>query len=89
MWQSTLAACATRGWNALQLIGQMQHTLDVQHSPVEILAASVRSPEELDALAELGVATVTLPWKVLSRLADFSATEAATATFLEDASAIQ
>ena len=77
------------GLDALQLIGQMQHTLDVQHSTVEILAASVRSPEELDTLAELGVATATLPWKVLSRLADSPATEAATATFLEDASAIQ
>ena len=75
--------------DALQLVGQMQRTLDKQHSTVEILAASVRSPEELDALAELGVATATLPWKVLSRLADSPATEAATATFLEDASAVQ
>ena len=77
------------GFDALQLIGQMQHTINIQDSRLEILAASVRSPEELDALAELGVATVTLPWKVLSRLAASEATETAANTFFEDAKAIQ
>lgn len=76
------------GLDALGLVGQMQRTLTIQGSRVEILAASVRSPEEVDSLAELGVATATLPWKVLSRLVESEATAAATATFLDDAKAI-
>jgi transaldolase len=56
---------------------------------LEILAASVRYPEEVEDLAEAGVATATLPWKVLSRLVESDATDAAASTFLEDAGAIQ
>jgi transaldolase len=77
------------GLDAMQLVGRMQRTLDTQGSRVEILAASVRSPEEVEDLAELGVATVTLPWKVLSRLVESPATDTAAQTFLEDAAAIQ
>ena len=77
------------GLDAMQLVGRMQRTLDTQDSHVEILAASVRAPEEIEDLAELGVATATLPWKVLSRLVESEATEAAAATFLEDAEAIR
>jgi transaldolase len=78
-----------QGLDALELVGQMQRCLDVQGSQVEILAASVRTPEEIEALALLGVATATLPWKVLSRLLDSEATDAATRAFLEDSGAIQ
>jgi transaldolase len=56
---------------------------------LEILAASIRAPEEIEALAMLGVATVTLPMKVLKQLPDSPATDAAADTFLEDAKAIQ
>jgi transaldolase len=78
-----------QGVDALELAGQMQRCLDVQGSTVEILAASVRSPEEVEALALLGIATATLPWKVLGRLLDSEATDAAASAFLEDARAIQ
>ena len=47
------------------------------------------APEEVEALAELGVATATLPLKVLLQLPESEATSAAAATFLEDAKAIQ
>jgi transaldolase len=77
------------GLDALQLVGRMQRTLDTQGSRMEILAASVRAPEEGEALAETGVATATLPWKVLSRLVVSDATDVAAAAFLEDAEAIQ
>jgi transaldolase len=77
------------GLDAIQLVGRMQRTLDTQGSSVEILAASVRSPEEVEDLAELGVATATLPWKVLSRLVESAATDTAAQAFLEDAGAIQ
>jgi transaldolase len=78
-----------QGLDALQLVGQMQRTLNVQGSRMEILAASVRAPEEVEALAELGIATATLPLKVLLQLPESEATSAAAATFLEDAKAIQ
>ena len=78
-----------RGLDALQLVGRMQRVLDVQGSEVEILAASVRSPGEVEDLAELGVATATLPLKVLRQLPDSDATSAAAATFLEDSQAIR
>jgi transaldolase len=77
------------GLDALELVGRMQRTLEIQGSPVEILAASVRTPEEVEDLAEIGVATATLPWKVLSRLVESEATDSAAATFLEDAGAIR
>ena len=83
------AAMRDAGLDALQLVGRMQRTLNTQGSHMEILAASVRTPEEVEDLAELGVATATLPWKVLSSLLESDATDAAAATFLEDAGAIQ
>lgn len=78
-----------QGVDALELVARMQHALDVQKSRVEILAASVRDPLEVDALAELGVTTVTLPLKVLSQLVVSPATRAAADVFLEDARAIR
>jgi transaldolase len=76
------------GVDAPGLVGQMQRTLNIQNSKVEILAASVRSAEDVAALAELGVATATLPWKVLSSLTASDATATAASTFLDDARAI-
>ncbi len=77
------------GLDALGLVGQMQRTLDIQRAGAQILAASVRAPEEIEALAELGLATVTLPLQVLRQLAESPQTATAAATFLEDATAIQ
>jgi transaldolase len=77
------------GLDALQVIGQMQRILDAQRSGVEILAASIRVPEEIEALAELGVATATLPLKVLLQLPTSDHTAAAARTFSDDAQAIQ
>lgn len=77
------------GLDAFGLIGQMQRVLDAQRLPVEILAASVRDPAEVETLAALGVAAVTLPPAVLGGLLDSPATAAAAAAFLADAEAIQ
>jgi len=78
-----------QGLDAMELVGQMQRALDVQGSQVEILAASVRSPEEIEALALAGVATATLPINVLRELPDSPATAAAASAFLDDAKEIQ
>ena len=77
------------GMDALSVVAHMQRMFDAQSAPVQILAASVRDPEETEALAELGVATVTLPPDVLKRLVYSPHTEAAAEAFLQDARAIQ
>jgi transaldolase len=78
-----------QGLDALEMVTLMQRAIDVQGSPVEILAASVRTPDEIEVLALAGVATATLPIKVLRELVDSPATSAAASTFLEDAKEIQ
>ncbi len=77
------------GLDPFALVGQMQHIFDVQHLPVAILAASVRDPTEIETLAALGVATVTLPPAVLESLLVSPATAAAAAAFDADTEAIQ
>lgn len=71
------------GLDALALVGQMQRTLNAQRASVEILAASVRSPAEVEAVAELQVAAVTLPLAVLQQLPESPRTMAAVAVFNE------
>jgi transaldolase len=77
------------GLDALALIGQMQRTLDAQRASVEILAASVRSPAEVEAVAELQVAAVTLPLAVLQQLPESPKTIAAAAAFSEAVRALR
>ncbi|MGZ9221107.1 MAG: transaldolase family protein [Anaerolineales bacterium] len=69
------------GLDALALVGHMQRTLNAQHASVEILAASIRTPVEVEALAELGIAATTLPLAVIQQLPESSGTLAAAAAF--------
>ena len=69
------------GLDALALVGQMQRTLNAQHASMEILAASIRTPAEVEALAELGIAASTLPLDVLQQLPESPRTVAAAAAF--------
>ncbi len=71
------------GLDALSLVGQMQHTLNAQQAQVEILAASIRAPAEVEQVAEMGIGAVTLPLTVLERLPESSRTMAAVAAFNE------
>jgi transaldolase len=77
------------GLDALALVGQMQRTLNAQRASVEILAASVRSPTEVEAVAELQVAAVTLPLAVLQQLPESSGTVAAVAAFSDASKSLQ
>jgi transaldolase len=77
------------GGDPLALVGAMQAAIRGMAVPLAILAASVRDPAEIEALAALGVATVTLPPAVLAGLLDSPATAAAAATFSDDARAIR
>jgi len=77
------------GLDALALVGQMQRTLNAQRASVEILVASVRSPAEVEAVAELQVAAVTLPLAVLQQLPESPGTMAAVAAFTEASKSLQ
>ena len=77
------------GLDALALVGQMQRTLNSQHASMQILAASIRTPAEVEALAELGIAAATLPLAVLQQLAESSGTTAAAAAFTTAARSLQ
>lgn len=70
------------------IVEQMQAAIRSQGSPVKLLAASVRDPSEVEALALAGVASVTLPITVLRGLLDSPATAQAAAAFADDSRAI-
>jgi len=77
------------GEDPIVLADRMQRLLDAQAARVEILAASIRDPDEVTELGLLGVASVTVAPAILDRLLDSEATAAAAAAFGEDAAAIQ
>ena len=77
------------GLDAPALVGQMQRTLNAQHASTQILAASIRTPAEVEALAELGIAAATLPLAVLQQLPESAATMAAAAAFTAAARSLQ
>jgi transaldolase len=77
------------GLDALALVGQMQRTLNAQHAAMQILAASIRTPAEVEALAELGIAASTLPLAVLQQLPESAGTTAAAAAFSAAARSLQ
>ena len=77
------------GLDALALVGQMQRMFNAQHSSVEILAASIRTPAEVEALAELGIAAATLPFEILQQLPESQRTITAAAAFTAAARSLQ
>ncbi len=76
------------GLDALGLIGQMQALLRAQGASVTILAASIRDPEEVPALAALGVGAATIAPPVLAELLASEHTARAAAAFAVDARAL-
>lgn len=77
------------GLDALAVVGQMQALLTAQAASVQILAASIRDPSEVEAIGALGVGAATIAPPVLAHLLDSPATERAAATFAADAAAIR
>ncbi len=73
------------GMDAVELVGRMQQTLNAYKAQVDILAASIRAPADVEQLGERGVAMVTLPLTVLKQLTDSEQTAAAASTFAEAA----
>jgi transaldolase len=77
------------GGDALTLVGQMQRTLNAQDASMQILAASIRTPAEVEALAELGIAAATLPLAVIQQLPESPGTMAAAAAFATAARSLE
>lgn len=74
--------------DAEALVGQMQNAIRAQGSSLQLLAASIRSASEIESLALMGVASVTLPIAVLRSLLESEATAQAASTFAADAQAL-
>lgn len=73
------------GQDPLGIIGGMVEVIRAQQMTVRLLVASVRTPEDVEALAALGASCATLPPDLLLALPDVSATAEAARAFEEDA----
>jgi transaldolase len=69
------------GRNGREDLAQMQRALDGVQSPTRILAASLRSPEDLAYLAAQGLNTFTISSAIATQLFEVEATAAAAADF--------
>jgi transaldolase len=76
------------GLDALGLAGQMRALLAAQHAETTILAASIRSAEEVVALGMAGIGAATLPANLIGQMLESDATAEAAATFQADARAL-
>lgn len=77
------------GNDPFAVVQAMQALIGAQRAPLQILAASIRTPEEVDQLGALGVAAATIAPKILEQLLESPDTHAAATTFAADAAAIQ
>ncbi len=73
------------GQDALETIGGMMTVIRAQQMTARLLVASVRTPEDVEALAALGVPCATLPPELLLTLPRVGATLEAARAFEEDA----
>jgi len=76
------------GLDAMALASRMQALLNAQAAPVAILAASIRDPDEVVALAQVGIGAATLPAAIIERMLESEATERAAEVFGADARAL-
>lgn len=73
------------GQNAFQVIEDMRQTVQAQQFPLRLLVASVRTAEDVESLARLGVPAITLPPDLVHALPEVQETLDALSTFSEDA----
>ena len=73
------------GQDPLAVIGGMLEVMRIQQMKVRLLVASVRTPEDVEALAALGAACATLPPDLFFALPHVAETADATRAFQEDA----
>ena len=72
------------GLDATALLRGMLETVRVQHLTTQLLVASVRSADDVETMAQLGVPAVTLPPPILFALPDHAGTAQAVQTFHDD-----
>ena len=76
------------GADPMALAGRMQDMLRAQGSDVDILAASIRDPDELAELAIRGVASATVAPAIIEHLLDSDATTRDALVFSTDARSV-
>jgi transaldolase len=72
------------GLDATALLRGMLDTVRAQHLTTQLLVASVRSAEDVETLAQLGVPAVTLPPAILVALPEHAGTAQAVQSFHDD-----
>jgi transaldolase len=72
------------GQDAVAVLQGMLAAVRAQQMDVGLLIASVRTAEDVDMLAQLGIAAVTLPPAILLTLADAAGTSQAVQAFRDD-----
>lgn len=72
------------GHDATALLRGMMDTVRAQRLTTQLLVASVRSADDVETLAQLGVPAVTLPPPILFALPDHAGTAQAVQTFHDD-----
>jgi transaldolase len=73
------------GHDATAVLRGMMDTVRAQHLTTQLLVASVRSADDVETLAQLGVPAVTLPPPILLALPEHPGTAQAVQTFHDDA----
>lgn len=76
------------GLDALAVIGEMLAVMRVQQIPARLLVASIRTPEDVEALAALGAPCATLPPDLLLALPEVAETVEAVRAFQADAESL-
>jgi transaldolase len=72
------------GQDATTVLRGMLEAIGAQQLPLQLLVASVRSADDVDSLAQMGVPAVTLPPPILFALPEHPGTAQAIQTFRDD-----
>ncbi|WP_276271759.1 fructose-6-phosphate aldolase [Haloarcula litorea] len=72
------------GSDGVELVREIREIYDVHGFDTEILAASIRHPSHVKAVAKVGADVATLPPSVLDQLFDHPKTDEGLAAFLDD-----
>lgn len=72
------------GWSGQEFIGDIASVFAIQNLETRVLAASVRSPQQVVALAKSGVDGVTVPYEVLIKMTQHPMTDVGLDQFLKD-----
>lgn len=72
------------GEDGLALVGKMAHVFNMYNYKTKIIAASIRNPQHVDQMAEVGADIATVPYKVIEAMTKHHLTDKGVAQFLKD-----